>query len=184
MPLAPNFWTGTNAQLVRMAKDAYCIIKGCNGVPGIDPQAVILTPPMIRPGMHLNAVGGDCPGKTELHSDVLRMTNARVFVEYEPQSRIEGEIQQMDASFPVVEFADVVSGRTPARTRSDQITIFDSVGFALEDYSALRFLHSLLEEQRSARRQIDLVPTLEDPKDLFGGTLGGGLARGRLRKTA
>ena len=147
-------------------------------------NAVILTPPMIRPGMHLNAVGGDCPGKTELHADVLKMANTRVIVEYEPQSRIEGEIQQMDASFPVREFADVVAGFADARTHQDEITIFDSVGFALEDYSALRFLHSLLEEERAGRRQIDLVPVLEDPKDLFGGTLGGGIARGRLRKTA
>jgi ornithine cyclodeaminase len=45
--------------------------------------------------MHINALGGDCPGKTELHADVLRRPDARVFVEYEPQSRIEGEIQQL-----------------------------------------------------------------------------------------
>src|SRR5437762_6955347 len=42
-------------------------------------NAVILTPPMITRGMHINAVGGDCPGKTELHGDVLRMKNLRVF---------------------------------------------------------------------------------------------------------
>jgi ornithine cyclodeaminase len=63
-------------------------------------NAVILTPPMVQPGMHINAVGGDCPGKTELHADVLRMPGARVVVEYEPQSRIEGEIQQMPADYP------------------------------------------------------------------------------------
>jgi ornithine cyclodeaminase len=147
-------------------------------------NAVILTPPMVRAGMHINAVGGDCPGKTELHADILRMPNARVIVEYEPQSRIEGEIQQMEPDFPVVEFADVVNGSKKARTADDQITIFDSVGFALEDYSALRFLHALLDEERTARRQIDLVPELEDPKDLFGGTLGARKTRARLRQIA
>ena len=146
-------------------------------------NAVILTPPMIAPGMHLNAVGGDCPGKTELHADVLRMPNLNVFVEYEPQSRIEGEIQQMDAAYPVTEFAEVASGRAPARTNAAQITVFDSVGFALEDYSALRFLRSLLDEERGCARQIDLVPELEDPKDLYGGTLGQGV-RARLRRMA
>src|ERR1700675_286249 len=50
-------------------------------------NAVILTPPMIAPGMHLNAVGGDCPGKTELHPDLLRMPGLRVFAEDEPQRR-------------------------------------------------------------------------------------------------
>ncbi len=150
-------------------------------------NAVILTPPMIEAGMHLNAVGGDCPGKTELHADILRMPNARVVVEYEPQSRIEGEIQQMEPAFPVTEFAQVVRGEAPGRTSGADITIFDSVGFALEDYSALRFLHSIVSEQQVGRRQIDLVPELPDPKDLFGGTLGcaGSIRRGRVtRRTA
>jgi ornithine cyclodeaminase len=135
-------------------------------------NAVILTPPMIAPGMHLNAVGGDCPGKTELHPDLLRMPNAKVFVEYEPQSRIEGEIQQMPADFPATEFAELALGRKDGRTAASDITIFDSVGFALEDYSALRFLHQLLLEERGTARQIDLVPELANPKDLYGGTLG------------
>jgi ornithine cyclodeaminase len=146
-------------------------------------NAVILTPPMISRGTHINAVGGDCPGKTELHGDVLRMKNLRVFVEYEPQSRIEGEIQQMPPDYPVTEFAQLVSGRAPARLSADEITVFDSVGFALEDYSALRFLHQLTSRQAEAARQIDLVPDLDDPKDLYGGTLAT-RPRAGLRKSA
>jgi ornithine cyclodeaminase len=135
-------------------------------------NAVILEPAMIVAGMHLNAVGGDCPGKTELHADILCRADARVIVEYEPQSRIEGEIQQLAPDFAVTEFADIVRGQRAGRTSAFDVTIFDSVGFALEDYSALRFLHTLLAEQRGARTQIDLVPRLDDPKNLFGGTLG------------
>jgi ornithine cyclodeaminase len=146
-------------------------------------NAVILTPPMIAPGMHLNAVGGDCPGKTELHPDVLRMPNVTVCVEYEAQSRIEGEIQQMNSQYPVTEFADLARGAALGRSNPEQITIFDSVGFALEDYSALRFLHGLLKEERGGARQIDLVPELDNPKDLYGGTLGKALPS-RIRKTA
>ena len=69
---------------------------------------------MIEPGMHVNAVGGDCPGKTELHRGVLEA--ATVFVEYEPQTRIEGDIQQMPADFAVTEFWHVLAGATPGRT--------------------------------------------------------------------
>jgi ornithine cyclodeaminase len=145
-------------------------------------NAVILTPPMVAAGVHINAVGGDCPGKTELHADILRMPGARVVVEYEPQSRIEGEIQQMEDSFPVTEFAALVSGAATGRTDPRDVTIFDSVGFALQDYSALRFLHQLLHAERGSPRQIDLVPQLRDPKDLYGGTLGAS-ARPRLRLT-
>jgi ornithine cyclodeaminase len=131
-------------------------------------NATILTPEMIGPGMHLNAVGGDCPGKTELHRDILLRTDARIVVEFEPQSRIEGEVQQLDPAHPLIEFSDVLSGKSPARTSDGDVTIFDSVGFALEDFSSLRYLHRLHREHRGMQGQIDLLPDLEDPKDLYG----------------
>jgi len=130
-------------------------------------NAIILTPEMIEPGMHLNAVGGDCPGKTELAADILRRDDARVVVEYEPQSRIEGEVQQMPADFPVIEFAEVLSGRAQGRAHAQEVTIFDSVGFALEDFSALRYLHRLHREAAGTHATVDLVPSLENPKDLY-----------------
>jgi ornithine cyclodeaminase len=130
-------------------------------------NATILTPSMIRAGVHVNAVGGDCPGKTELHREILERADARVVVEFEPQSRIEGEIQQMPGDFPVIELARVLQGQTPGRTSPGEVTIFDSVGFALEDFSALRYLLRIHHEERGAQRQIDLVPDLDDPKDLF-----------------
>ncbi|WAH55370.1 ornithine cyclodeaminase [Pseudomonas silvicola] len=126
--------------------------------------ATILTPEMIEPGMHLNAVGGDCPGKTELHRDIVEA--ARVIVEYEPQSRIEGEIQHMPADSPVVEFWRVVNGEACGRETSDQVTLFDSVGFALEDYSALRYVLDIAQALNIGSL-LELVPDLHDPKDLF-----------------
>ena len=131
-------------------------------------NALILLPSMIEPGMHLNAVGGDCPGKTELHPDILRRPDARVVVELEAQSRIEGELQQMPADFAVTEFEQIARGLVPGRRDDRDVTIFDSVGFALEDYAALRVLHRLVRERPSYARRIDLVPDLDDPKDLFG----------------
>jgi ornithine cyclodeaminase len=137
-------------------------------------NATILTPDMIAPGMHLNAVGGDCPGKTELHADILRMRDIRIVVEFEPQARIEGEIQQLDAAatgdaaVPVTELADVVRARRPGRAHDREITLFDSVGFALNDFSALRYLRRLNAEQDGGL-SIDLIPELDDPKDLFSG---------------
>jgi ornithine cyclodeaminase len=130
-------------------------------------NATILTPEMIVPGMHLNAVGGDCPGKTELHADILLRPDARVVVEFAPQSRIEGEIQQLSADFPVIELAEVITTRQPGRANDGEVTIFDSVGFALQDFSALRYLHRLHQQRRGTRAAIDLVPDLDDPKDLF-----------------
>ncbi len=130
-------------------------------------NATILAPHMIRPGMHLNALGGDCPGKTELHREILARPDARVVVEFEPQSRIEGEIQQMPADFAVTELTRVLSGAAPGRLHADEVTIFDSVGFALEDFSALRYLLRVHQEERGLKHQVDLVPELDDPKNLF-----------------
>ena len=142
--------------------------------------ATILTPDMIEPGMHINAVGGDCPGKTELHADVLR--GARVFVEYEPQTRIEGDIQQLPADFPVVELWRVLAGAQEGRQEPDQVTVFDSVGFALEDYSTLRYV---LEQstRRNLGVDVELVPHADDPKDLFRHTRTG-TSRAALRRVA
>ena len=118
--------------------------------------------------MHLNAVGGDCPGKTELHADVLRMS--RVIVEYEPQTRIEGDIQQLPVDSPVTELWRVLAGEVAGRESAEQVTVFDSVGFALEDYSALRYLHALAQ-RHDAGIDVALIPTVSDPKDLFGGLI-------------
>jgi ornithine cyclodeaminase len=127
-------------------------------------NAVIIEPGMLEPGMHLNAVGGDCPGKTELHRGVLEA--ASVFVEYEPQTRIEGDLQQMPADFAVTELWRVLTGQAPGRQRADEITVFDSVGFALEDFSALRLVQQLAAEL-GLGVPLALIPTLADPKDLF-----------------
>src|SRR5256714_605554 len=93
--------------------------------------------------------------------------DARVVVEYEPQSRIEGEIQQMNAAFPVIELATLLAGQVSGRVSDRDVTIFDSVGFALEDFSSLRYLLRIHHEERGTQQQIDLLPDLEDPKDLF-----------------
>ncbi|MDO9074941.1 MAG: ornithine cyclodeaminase, partial [Rubrivivax sp.] len=141
-------------------------------------NATIVTPEMLAPGMHLNAVGGDCPGKTELHPDVLAA--ASVFVEYEPQSRVEGDVQQMPADFPVTELWRVLTGQSPGRRSETEVTVFDSVGFALEDFAALRLMGTLAAEL-GLGQAIDLIPEMADPKDLFG-VLAGKPAR--LRQAA
>ncbi|CAN7503603.1 ornithine cyclodeaminase [Bosea sp. LjRoot9] len=128
-------------------------------------NATILSDNMVGVGVHINAVGGDCPGKTELQRDIL--LRADVFVEFPEQTRIEGEIQQMAADFPVTELWRVITGATAGRCARDQITIFDSVGFATEDFSALRYLRDQVEGT-AYYDDIDLLTAPEDPRNLFG----------------
>ena len=125
-------------------------------------HASVLPPDAVCAGQHINAIGGDCPGKTELHPDVLN--RGSIFVEFEPQTRVEGDIQLLAPDHPVTELWRVVTGAAKGRRDAREVTIFDSVGFAVEDFSALRFLQA----QLTSAPRLDLVPDLADPRDLFG----------------
>lgn len=127
--------------------------------------ATILTDNMVGTGVHINAIGGDCPGKTELAPAILH--RASIFVEYAPQTRIEGEIQQLDPDHPVTELWQVIAGAVPGRRHAREITLFDSVGFAIEDFSALRVVHDLTRDT-GLNLPLDLLADPDDPRDLFG----------------
>ena len=127
--------------------------------------ATILTDNMLGAGVHLNAVGGDCPGKTELHRDILLRSS--IFVEYPAQTRIEGEIQQLAPEHPVHELWQVIAGQAPGRQSAAEVTLFDSVGFAIEDFSALRYVRGKLAETGLCA-QLDMIADPDDPRDLFG----------------
>ncbi|SDG76493.1 ornithine cyclodeaminase [Bosea robiniae] len=127
--------------------------------------ATILTDNMVGAGIHINAVGGDCPGKTEIHRDVLLRSS--IFVEYPPQTRIEGDTQQLDADHPVEELWKVITGAVQGRTDARQITMFDSVGFAIEDFSALRYVYERIREA-GTYVDLDLIADPDDSRDLFG----------------
>lgn len=127
--------------------------------------ATILTDNMVGSGVHINAIGGDCPGKTELHKDILMRSD--IFVEFPEQTRIEGEIQQLDADHPVTEFWEVITGTANGRVSDGQITLFDSVGFAIEDFSALRFVRDHIAAA-GTYIDLDMLADPDDPRDLFG----------------
>jgi ornithine cyclodeaminase len=128
-------------------------------------RAKILGADMIGDGVHINAVGGDCPGKTELARSLL--LQSEIFVEYAPQTRLEGEIQQLDPGHPVTELHEAITGAHPGRHSSGAITVFDSVGFAIEDFSVLRLLRDLARET-GVGIEIELTAAPANPKDLFG----------------
>lgn len=130
--------------------------------------ATILSDNMVGEGVHINAVGGDCPGKTELAKEIL--LRSEIFVEYPPQTRIEGEIQQLPEDSPVHEFWQVVDGSHHGRLNQQQITLFDSVGFATEDFSALRYVYEQLAQpgMENMSQTLDMIADPDEPRDLFG----------------
>lgn len=128
-------------------------------------NATILTNDMVPNGVHINAIGGDCPGKTELDAKLLERGD--IFIEYEPQTRIEGDIQQLPATSTITEMYRVIRGEQPGRLSAKQLTIFDGVGFAIEDYSALRYLYDLANKT-GQYQAIELLASPENPRNLFG----------------
>lgn len=127
-------------------------------------QTHILDMSSIKPGLHINSIGGDCPGKTELDKNILQHT--KIVVEYLPQSKIEGEIQQTDAKI-YAELWELVTGVKKGRTSDSDITLFDSVGFAIEDFAILKFVYQLMVKN-NVGTEMDLIPELANPKNLFG----------------
>lgn len=128
-------------------------------------NATVLTDNMVGAGVHINAIGGDCPGKTELHADILHRSD--IFVEYPPQTWIEGEIQVLEKDHPITELWQVITNQAPGRVNERQITLFDSVGFAMEDFSALRYVFDQLGEHKHFE-MLDMLADPDDPRDLFG----------------
>jgi ornithine cyclodeaminase len=127
--------------------------------------ATILSDNHVGPGVHINAVGGDCPGKTEISKEVLLRSD--IFVEYPPQTWIEGDIQQLPRSHPVTELWQVMTGDLTGRVGDRQITMFDSVGFAIEDFSALRYVRGKISEF-GMFTELDLLADPDEPRDLYG----------------
>lgn len=125
----------------------------------------ILENDWLKPGVHICGVGGDCPGKTELDPQILN--RAKIVVEYFEQSKHEGEIQNLNAEQVYAELWELVQGHKGGRENDSEITLFDSVGFALEDYSVLRLVESLAREMNIGET-CNLLLNLKDPKDLFG----------------
>lgn len=127
-------------------------------------HAQVLANDMIAEGVHINGVGGDCPGKTEIARDLL--LRSTIVVELAEQTRVEGEIQQLPKDHEVTELWEIVAGRKPGRRFTEEITLFDSVGFAIEDFSALRLLRDLCEGTGIGER-VDFLAQPKNPKDLF-----------------
>ncbi len=62
---------------------------------------------------------------------------------------------------------EVIAGKAEGRKDARQITLFDSVGFATEDFSALRYVRDKLKDT-GLYEQLDLLADPDEPRDLFG----------------
>ena len=142
------------------------IIVTATAAPG---KQKVLTLSWLTPGQHICGIGGDSPGKTELDPDILK--HGKVVIEYFPQTIHEGEIQNLgeDAKkYLHAELWEVISKQKPGRSNDQEITVYDSVGFALEDYSILRLVNALAEKYQLGKSAYLTPEGLADCKNLYG----------------
>jgi len=122
----------------------------------------------VKPGVHINGLGGDCPGKTEIEKSLL--PKAKVVVEYFEQSFFEGEIQRFSEKeakdIVYAELWELITDQKAGRENDEEITLFDSVGFAIEDFSVLKMTYELCEKYQMGR-VMNMIPPLNNPKNLF-----------------
>jgi ornithine cyclodeaminase len=124
----------------------------------------ILTKEMIKRDVYINAIGGDCPGKTELEKELVE--TSIVVCEFLEQCKIEGEIQQLDKNYMCTELYEIIRAEKVLNVETEGTIVFDSVGFAIEDYSVLRLIYKLSNDFNIGK-EMNLIPQLSDVKNLF-----------------
>lgn len=100
-------------------------------------QSPLIEADWIRPGTHITAVGADCPGKQELSTDLASGADLLV-ADLPAQCLDHGEFQTSHAAGlidpdAVVSLGAVLSGESPGRTGSEQISVADLTGLAAQD---------------------------------------------------
>lgn len=151
-----------NVQEATIGADIITVCTACKA------RVDVIKNEWVNAGVHINALGGDTIGKTELELSIL--LRSRIVVEYFDQSFIEGEIQRLSKEEAIklvyAQLYELINGSKRGRLDNKEVTLFDSVGIALEDYSALRLTFELAEKYDIGEKR-NLTPILKDPKDLI-----------------
>src|SRR3954467_8106676 len=123
---------------------------GCDIVTCVTPgHEPVVTEAMLRPGLHLNMLGADGPGKAE--AEPAAVAKCRLFCDEWNQASHGGELTAaVDAGLvtrdQVTELGAVMTGAAEGRKSDDEMTLFDSTGLAIQD---LAITHALLEAHKA-----------------------------------
>lgn len=116
----------------------------------------VLSRSWLKAGAHINAVGSSTPAAREL--DTATVAAARVFVDSRESAMAEAgdlliPIQEgaITADHIVAELGEVVAGRQPGRQSPEEITLFKSLGLAIEDVAAAAFVVRHAKQARRGR---------------------------------
>jgi ornithine cyclodeaminase/alanine dehydrogenase-like protein (mu-crystallin family) len=149
------------APLDLVEREADILVTATSVAPGAGP---VIRGTQLRPAVHINAVGSDVVGKTELPLAVLE--RALVCPDYLAQATREGECQQLSAAQIGPSLSEVLRRRDDQVAWRARTTVFDSTGFALEDHVALEiFVRHARELGLGTALPLEYVA--EDPRNPY-----------------
>ena len=101
---------------------------------------------LLQPGAHVDLIGAFTPEMRESDDDVVRRST--IFADTRADGTLAGDLAQplaaglLSADDIAGDLAELVNGTHPGRTSDEEITMFKSAGFALEDVAAARLVFS------------------------------------------
>lgn len=130
-----------------------CSVKGVDVLVTATPaRGPVVKAEWVEPGLHINAIGADAPGKQELDPAILK--KAKIVVDDLEQASHSGEVNVplsqgiISLSDIYGELGEVVAGKKPGRVGSEEITIFDSTGLAIQDIATAQLVYRKAIEKK------------------------------------
>jgi len=127
-------------------------------------QGPVFNDQMLQAHLHINAVGSDFPGKVEVPVSVLK--RSLVCPDFLQQAVLEGECQQLPANAIGPDIAKLVQQITKYEKYKNQTTVFDSTGWALEDF----VMHNLVlkyAKKLNCGTDVQMTTAAQDCKDPY-----------------
>lgn len=118
----------------------------------------------LKPHVHINAIGSDYPGKTEVPKPVL--SQALVVPDHREQALREGECQQLRPEDIGPDLCELVGNPGAFLGWRDRVSVFDSTGVSLEDAVALDTIGALAREL-GIGTHVNFTLDVEDPKNPY-----------------
>lgn len=109
----------------------------------------------LKPGVHINAIGADAPGKQELDTNILK--HARIIIDDWTQAAHSGEINVALAKKIITKrnitatIGDIIIGKKKGRRSDADITVFDSTGLAVQDAAIAQLIYKTAVKQKAGR---------------------------------
>lgn len=153
--------TVRQADLGEIARESDIICTGTSVDVGEGP---VIQLPCTKPHLHINAIGSDFPGKTELPKTFLQ--NSFVCPDFLPQAIVEGECQQLASAEIGPTIVDVVKSPEKFAGVQQQLSVFDSTGWALEDLVSSELLLEMATNL-GVGQQLPIEYISKDPRNPY-----------------